>query len=164
MSTDVLGRVIEVVSGETLDQFIGERITKPLGLFDTGFYVDPDKSDRIAEPQIDPATGKRPPIADVRKRPNWRRVVADIRPGFCRAYQFRTPRERLAAAPRTNRRNRGVQRYPTTKTGSLNVPVLMACADLAVFKRTFCHLVRAFERASSLISNSNNNDISRGAG
>jgi hypothetical protein len=29
-----------------------------------------------------------------------------------------------------------VQRYPTTKTGSLNVPVLMACADLAVFKRT----------------------------
>jgi CubicO group peptidase (beta-lactamase class C family) len=30
MSTDVLGRVIEVVSGETLDQFIGERIAKPL--------------------------------------------------------------------------------------------------------------------------------------
>ena len=66
MSTDVLGRVIEVVSGETLDQFIGERITKPLGLSDTGFYVEPDKSDRIAEPQIDPATGKRPPIADVK--------------------------------------------------------------------------------------------------
>jgi len=71
MSTDVLGRVIEVVSGETLDQFVGERITKPLGLSDTGFYVEPDKSDRIAEPQIDPATGKRPPIADVRIRPNW---------------------------------------------------------------------------------------------
>ena len=32
MSTDVLGRVVEVVSGETLDQFIGERIAKPLGL------------------------------------------------------------------------------------------------------------------------------------
>ena len=71
MSTDVLGRVVEVVSGETLDQFIGERIAKPLGLADTGFYVKPDKVDRIAEPQIDPATGKRPPIADIRNRPNW---------------------------------------------------------------------------------------------
>ena len=30
MSTDVLGRVIEVVSGVTLDQFIGDRIIKPL--------------------------------------------------------------------------------------------------------------------------------------
>jgi hypothetical protein len=29
-----------------------------------------------------------------------------------------------------------VQRFPTTKTGSLNVPVLLACADLPVFKRT----------------------------
>jgi CubicO group peptidase (beta-lactamase class C family) len=27
--------------------------------------------DQIAEPQIDPATGKRPPIADVRSQPNW---------------------------------------------------------------------------------------------
>ena len=70
-STDVLGRVVEVVSGETLDQFIGERIANPLGLGDTGFYVKPDKVDRIAEPQIDPATGKRPPIADIRNRPNW---------------------------------------------------------------------------------------------
>ena len=71
MSTDVLGRVVEVVSGETLDQFIGARIAKPLGLDDTGFYVKPEKVDRIAEPQIDPATGKRPPIANVRNRPNW---------------------------------------------------------------------------------------------
>jgi CubicO group peptidase (beta-lactamase class C family) len=71
MSTDVLGRVVEVISGETLDQFIGERIAKPLGLSDTGFYVKPDKVDRIAEPQIDPATGKRPPIADVRSQPKW---------------------------------------------------------------------------------------------
>jgi len=71
MSTDVLGRVIEVVSGVTLDQFIGDRIVKPLSLSDTDFYVKSDKVDRIAEPQIDPATGKRPPIADVRNRPNW---------------------------------------------------------------------------------------------
>jgi CubicO group peptidase (beta-lactamase class C family) len=50
MSTDVLGRVVEVVSGETLDQFIGERVAQPLGLYDTGFYVKPEKGDRIAEP------------------------------------------------------------------------------------------------------------------
>ncbi len=37
MSTDVLGRVVEVVSGMTLDRFITERICKPLALADTGF-------------------------------------------------------------------------------------------------------------------------------
>ena len=38
-STDVLGRIVEVVSGVTLDQFVADRIAKPLGLSDTGFYV-----------------------------------------------------------------------------------------------------------------------------
>jgi CubicO group peptidase (beta-lactamase class C family) len=71
MSTDVLGRVIEVVSGETLDQFIDEHIVKPLGLTDTGFYVTADKAGRIAEPQIDPATGKRPSVGDPTQRPKW---------------------------------------------------------------------------------------------
>ena len=37
MSTDVLGRVVEVASGMTLDKFIEERITKPLKMGDTGF-------------------------------------------------------------------------------------------------------------------------------
>lgn len=50
-STDVLGRVIEVVSGKTLFQFEKERILDPLGMKDTGFYVtDPAKQPRIAEP------------------------------------------------------------------------------------------------------------------
>jgi CubicO group peptidase (beta-lactamase class C family) len=71
MSTDVLGRVIEVVSGKPLDQFIDERIVKPLGLTDTGFYVTADKAGRIAEPQIDPATGKLPPMGDPTQRPKW---------------------------------------------------------------------------------------------
>src|SRR5277367_1963667 len=39
MSVDVLGRVIEVASGMELDRFIDERITKPLGMTSTGFYV-----------------------------------------------------------------------------------------------------------------------------
>lgn len=71
MSTDVLGRIVEVVSGIPFDQFIADRIVKPLGLSDTGFFVAEEKAGRVARPQVDPATGKPPPIADVTKRPNW---------------------------------------------------------------------------------------------
>ncbi len=71
MSTDVLGRIVEVVSGVPFDQFIADRIVKPLRLFDTGFFVTEEKAGRVARPQVDPATGKPPPIADVTKRPNW---------------------------------------------------------------------------------------------
>ncbi len=71
MSTDVLGRVVEVVSGMPFDQFVAERIAKPLGLSDTGFYVPVQDTGRIAEPQIDPQTQKRPSMIDVTKRPNW---------------------------------------------------------------------------------------------
>jgi CubicO group peptidase (beta-lactamase class C family) len=71
MSTDVLGRVVEVVSGMPFDQFVAERITKPLGLSDTGFFVAEQHISRIAEPQIDQATQKRPTVIDVTKRPNW---------------------------------------------------------------------------------------------
>ena len=70
-STDVLGRIVEVVSGVTLDQFVADRIAKPLGLSDTGFYVPAEKLDRLAETQLDPTTGKRWPTFDVTNRPNW---------------------------------------------------------------------------------------------
>jgi len=50
-STDVLGRVIEIVSGKTLYQFEKERLLDPLGMRETAFYVaDPAKRARIAEP------------------------------------------------------------------------------------------------------------------
>jgi CubicO group peptidase (beta-lactamase class C family) len=71
MSTDVLGRVVEVVSGMELDRFIAERITKPLGMSDTGFYLSAEQISRAAEPQVDAATGKRPPMRDVSVRPSW---------------------------------------------------------------------------------------------
>ena len=71
MSTDVLGRIVEVVSGIPFDQFIADRIVKPLRLSDTGFFVAEEKAGRVARPQVDPATGKPPPIAEVTKRPNW---------------------------------------------------------------------------------------------
>jgi CubicO group peptidase (beta-lactamase class C family) len=50
-STDVLGRVIEVVSGKSLYAFEKERILDPLGMSDTAFYVtDEGKQGRVAEP------------------------------------------------------------------------------------------------------------------
>jgi CubicO group peptidase (beta-lactamase class C family) len=48
LSTDVLGRVVEVVSGLTLDAFFRERIFKPLGMNDTGFDVPEGKWSRLA--------------------------------------------------------------------------------------------------------------------
>lgn len=71
MSTDVIGRVIEVVSGSALDTFIAERITRPLRMPDTGFYAQPDRTARVAEPQVDAATGKRPTMRDVTTRPTF---------------------------------------------------------------------------------------------
>ena len=72
-STDVLARIVEVASGVEFDTFVEERIAKPLKLADTAFWVEGGgRQARIAEPQIDPATGKRPPwIFDVTKRPKW---------------------------------------------------------------------------------------------
>ena len=49
-STDVLGRVIEIVSGMSLDKYLEDRILQPLQMNDTGFYVKPDKIDRVAKP------------------------------------------------------------------------------------------------------------------
>ncbi len=49
MSTDVLGRVVEVASGMPLDKFIEERITKPpLKMGDTAFEASADKKARAA--------------------------------------------------------------------------------------------------------------------
>ncbi|MHB0960085.1 MAG: serine hydrolase domain-containing protein [Pirellulaceae bacterium] len=47
MSTDVLGRVVEVASGVTLDRFIEERVCRPLGMNDTFFKVPADKLPRL---------------------------------------------------------------------------------------------------------------------
>lgn len=47
MSTDVLGRVVEVASGMALDQFLQERIFTPLGMNDTFFKVPPEKAHRL---------------------------------------------------------------------------------------------------------------------
>jgi CubicO group peptidase (beta-lactamase class C family) len=51
---------VEVVSALPFDQFVEEHITKPLGMKDTTFYLNTTQSPRLAELQVDPATGKRP--------------------------------------------------------------------------------------------------------
>ena len=48
VSTDVVGRVVEVISGMSLEDFLQERIFDPLGMNDTGFSVGPDRMDRFA--------------------------------------------------------------------------------------------------------------------
>ena len=50
VSTDVLGQVVEVASGMDLDNFVRERITRPLKMNDTGFSVKPERFQRLARP------------------------------------------------------------------------------------------------------------------
>ncbi len=47
LNTDVLGYLVEVVSGKSLDQFFSERIFKPLGMNDTYFYLPASKRSRL---------------------------------------------------------------------------------------------------------------------
>jgi CubicO group peptidase (beta-lactamase class C family) len=47
VGTDVVARLCEVLSGESFDRFLQERIFDPLGMVDTSFYVPADKTDRL---------------------------------------------------------------------------------------------------------------------
>ncbi|MGE0258785.1 MAG: serine hydrolase domain-containing protein [Alphaproteobacteria bacterium] len=71
MSTDVLGRVVEVASGMSLGEFFEARIAGPLGMRDTGFAAAGERAARIAEPQADAATGQRPPMRNVKQPGGW---------------------------------------------------------------------------------------------
>ena len=59
VATDVLGAVVERVSGQALDAFFATRIFAPLGMHDTFFQVPPDKLDRLTDCYALDATGKR---------------------------------------------------------------------------------------------------------
>jgi len=71
MSTDVLGRVIEAASGQTLADFFAAHIAGPLGMADTAFEAIGERAARVAEPQADPATGARPPMRNVGRPHRW---------------------------------------------------------------------------------------------
>ncbi|MBK9573780.1 MAG: beta-lactamase family protein [Rhodoferax sp.] len=49
-ATDVLGRIIEVISGQTLGQFLQSQVFEPLGMHETWFNVPPEQRHRVAEP------------------------------------------------------------------------------------------------------------------
>ncbi len=62
VSTDVLGRLVEVVSGQSLDSFFRERIFEPLGMVDTAFDAGATV-DRLAAPYVvNPADSGFPPV------------------------------------------------------------------------------------------------------
>jgi len=71
--TDVLGRIVELISGKTLLQFEKERLLDPLGMTETAFFVaDPGKFRRVAEPMpddrnINPTTQ----VRDIRRPVTW---------------------------------------------------------------------------------------------
>src|SRR5256886_3340173 len=59
LSTDVVGRVIEAVTGSTLSRFLDERLFRPLRMKDTTFHVQGGQVKRLAQPlETDRATGK----------------------------------------------------------------------------------------------------------
>ena len=60
---DVLARVVEVVSGQPFDKFLDDRIFKPLGMVDTGFFVPEEKLSRL----VDPLPSGRPRLWDITK-------------------------------------------------------------------------------------------------
>jgi CubicO group peptidase (beta-lactamase class C family) len=67
-ATDVLGRVVEVISGQTLGDFLNSQIFAPLGMTETGFFVPPEHHARIAEPFArDPEGGVQMRVIDVRQ-------------------------------------------------------------------------------------------------
>ena len=64
LSTDVLGRIVEVASGQPFDVFLRERIFKPLGMVDTDFVVTDAKWSRLATVYSPDTTGGVRPMKD----------------------------------------------------------------------------------------------------
>lgn len=72
VSTDVLGRIVEVVSGQPLDRFFEERILKPLKMHDTGFSVPAEKAGRGARPHREGAKNELPNVPLVTDVANYK--------------------------------------------------------------------------------------------
>ncbi len=73
-STDVLGRVIEIIAARSLGEFLRERIFAPLGMADTAFYTPDSKRERLAQPysfdlliasNIDTIESRQPPRCEM---------------------------------------------------------------------------------------------------
>jgi len=68
-ATDVLGAVIEAVTGQRLGMFLQQSICGPLGMVDTGFWTPPEKQHRLAEPLAADIPLLPMPLLDPRKPP-----------------------------------------------------------------------------------------------
>ena len=69
-STDILGRLIEVVTGKTLSVFLTERILAPLQMAETAFHTGQENSGRLAEPfATDPWTGDKVQLFNMLEKP-----------------------------------------------------------------------------------------------
>jgi len=70
LSVDLLGRVVEAVSGKRLEDFLDERLFKPLKMNDTSFWVTSSKAGRLAQPlAVDAATAQPIKLIDVSTEP-----------------------------------------------------------------------------------------------
>lgn len=70
LASDVLGRVVEAVSGQRLADFMAQRLFGPLGMVDTGFWIPPASIGRLAQPlATDPAGGATLKLIDVSAPP-----------------------------------------------------------------------------------------------
>jgi CubicO group peptidase (beta-lactamase class C family) len=71
-STDVVGRLVEVLSGMRLSEFFAQRILAPLGMVDTAFHVPNRDHGRLAEAfAVDPDSGGTVQLLEVRTAPNF---------------------------------------------------------------------------------------------
>ncbi len=69
-STDILGRIIEIVSGKSLGAFLTERILAPLQMAETGFSTSEANASRLAEPfAADPWTGDKVALFNMLEQP-----------------------------------------------------------------------------------------------
>jgi CubicO group peptidase (beta-lactamase class C family) len=69
-STDILGRIVEIVSGQTLGAFLTERILAPLQMTETGFHTAEENAGRLAEPfPTDPWTGEKVELFNMLEKP-----------------------------------------------------------------------------------------------
>jgi CubicO group peptidase (beta-lactamase class C family) len=69
-STDILGRIVEIASGQTLGAFLTERILAPLQMTETGFYTGEENASRLAEPfPADPWTGEKVELFNMLEQP-----------------------------------------------------------------------------------------------
>ncbi len=76
LATDVLGYLVEVLSGESFDTFLQQRIFDPLKMVDTGFYVPADKLDRFAanhgiKPDVSLMVVDAPATGQFSQKPNF---------------------------------------------------------------------------------------------